>query len=202
MLFLEADIIIIKEINIDCLSQDQRMHFLQTLFQMTVIVLVSVIKHYHINRLHLFWDSLSLSLYIYIYIYIYIEKRERERERKREREREMNKSVKTNWNSFCVFYFWLFSTGFKPRSPKGEMFSRKKVFCTKIISKKFYLEYIFNFKSLCAIRQPTKKHWWCSISICWRKIILWNPSVFNWPLYIYCQNIWQSRLFLKGIDVL
>ena len=32
-------------------------------FQMTGIVHVSVINHYHINELHLFWDV----LYIYIY---------------------------------------------------------------------------------------------------------------------------------------
>ena len=40
------------------------MHFLQDVFQMTTIALISVINHYHINGLHLFWDI----LYIYIYI--------------------------------------------------------------------------------------------------------------------------------------
>ena len=33
-------------------------HFLLDVFQMTAIVLVSVINHYNINGLHLFWDSL------------------------------------------------------------------------------------------------------------------------------------------------
>ena len=32
----------------------QRMHFLQDVFQMTTIALVSIINHYHINGLHLF----------------------------------------------------------------------------------------------------------------------------------------------------
>ena len=35
----------------------QRIHFLQDVFQMTAILLVSVIKHYNIDGLHLFWDS-------------------------------------------------------------------------------------------------------------------------------------------------
>ena len=39
----------------------QRMRFLHDRFQMTAIALVSVINHYHINGLHLFWDT----LYIY-----------------------------------------------------------------------------------------------------------------------------------------
>ena len=34
------------------------MDFLQDMFQMTTIVLVSVINHYHNNGLHLFWDTL------------------------------------------------------------------------------------------------------------------------------------------------
>ena len=36
----------------------QRMDFLQHVFQMTAIVIVLVINHYHINGLHLFWDTL------------------------------------------------------------------------------------------------------------------------------------------------
>ena len=44
------------------MSPIQNMHFLQHKFQMTAIELVAVIKHYHINGLHLFWDN----LYIYI----------------------------------------------------------------------------------------------------------------------------------------
>ena len=43
----------------------QKMHFLQNVFQMNTIALVSVINPYHINGLHLY-----LSLYIYIYIYV------------------------------------------------------------------------------------------------------------------------------------
>ena len=40
------------------------MHFLQDVFQMTAIALVSVINHDHINELNLFWDT----LYIYVCI--------------------------------------------------------------------------------------------------------------------------------------
>ena len=40
------------------MSLSQRIKFLQDLFQMTGIVLLSVINHYHINGLHLFWDTL------------------------------------------------------------------------------------------------------------------------------------------------
>ena len=36
------------------------MHFLLDVFQMTAIALVSVINHYHINGLHLFWDTLYI----------------------------------------------------------------------------------------------------------------------------------------------
>ena len=34
------------------------MHFLQNVFEMTALTIISVINHYHINRLHLFWDIL------------------------------------------------------------------------------------------------------------------------------------------------
>ena len=64
---LEADIMTIKE-NIDLKSLTQRIHFLWNMFQMTTIGIVSVINRYHINGLHLFWDT----LYIYIYIYIVV----------------------------------------------------------------------------------------------------------------------------------
>ena len=50
------------------MSLAQRMHFLQNLFQMTAIALVSVLNYYHINGLHLFWDTLyifNVPLYIY-----------------------------------------------------------------------------------------------------------------------------------------
>ena len=40
------------------MSLAQRMHFLLDVFEMTAITLVSVINHYHINGLHLFWDNL------------------------------------------------------------------------------------------------------------------------------------------------
>ena len=40
------------------MSLTQRKHFLQDVFQMIAMALVSVINHYHINRLHLFWDTL------------------------------------------------------------------------------------------------------------------------------------------------
>ena len=42
------------------MSLTQRMHFLEDVFQMTGIVLVSGINHFHINGLHLFWDTLYL----------------------------------------------------------------------------------------------------------------------------------------------
>ena len=48
----------LKNNNIDLMSLAQRMHFLLDGFQMTAITLVSVINPYHINGLHLFWDSL------------------------------------------------------------------------------------------------------------------------------------------------
>ena len=44
------------------MSQAQRMHLLLDVFQMTAIVLISVINHYYINELNLFWDNLCLSL--------------------------------------------------------------------------------------------------------------------------------------------
>ena len=52
---LEADILTIKK-NLDLKSLAQMMYFLQDVFQMSAIALVSVINHYHINGLHLFWD--------------------------------------------------------------------------------------------------------------------------------------------------
>ena len=38
------------------------MHVLQDMFEMTAIALNLVIKHYHINGLHLFCDTLYVSL--------------------------------------------------------------------------------------------------------------------------------------------
>ena len=77
---LEAGrIIILKKYLI---SLAQRVHFLQDVLQMATIALVSVITHFHINGLHLFWDTLFVYIYIYIYIY-----REREREWKGERDK-------------------------------------------------------------------------------------------------------------------
>ena len=48
------------------MSLAQRMQFLQGVFQMTTIALLSVIKQYHINEGCIYFDT------IYIYIYIYI----------------------------------------------------------------------------------------------------------------------------------
>ena len=46
------------------MSQPQRKpFFLLDVFQMTDIALVSVKNHYHINRLHLFWDTLFFIKY-------------------------------------------------------------------------------------------------------------------------------------------
>ena len=47
---LEADVVTIKT-NIDLMSLAQRMHFLQDVFQMNGISLVSLINHNYINRL-------------------------------------------------------------------------------------------------------------------------------------------------------
>ena len=58
---LEADIVIIKR-NIDLMFLAQRMHFWLDVFQITAVVVVSVINHYHINRLHLFCDTLYLKI--------------------------------------------------------------------------------------------------------------------------------------------
>ena len=57
----EADIIKIKNNNFDLMFLAQRMRFLQYGFQMTAIALVSVINHYHINGLNLFWDTLLVD---------------------------------------------------------------------------------------------------------------------------------------------
>ena len=43
------------------MSLAQSMYFLQTVFQMTTIALVSVMNHNHINGLHLFWDTVYYS---------------------------------------------------------------------------------------------------------------------------------------------
>ena len=47
------------------MSQAERVHFLQ-MFQMTAIAFVSVINHYYINELHVFWDTLYINgLYLF-----------------------------------------------------------------------------------------------------------------------------------------
>ena len=53
---LEADISIKKTLIL--MSLAQRMHFLLDMFQMTTLVLVTVINHY---ILHLFWDTLYMK---------------------------------------------------------------------------------------------------------------------------------------------
>ena len=58
---LEVDIIIIQK-NINLMSLAQRIHFLQDMFQMTTIALVSVINPNPINGLHLFWDTLYVII--------------------------------------------------------------------------------------------------------------------------------------------
>ena len=40
------------------MSLAQRMYFLQDVYQMTAIAFVTVIIHYHINGVYLFWDTL------------------------------------------------------------------------------------------------------------------------------------------------
>ena len=51
------------------MSLAERIHFWQDMFQMTAITLVSVINHYHINGLHLLWDTLYITREISIIIY-------------------------------------------------------------------------------------------------------------------------------------
>ena len=68
---LKADIITIKK-NIDLMSLAQRMHFLQEVFQMTAIALISMINHYHTDGFYLFWDTIYIYIYIYIYISFYL----------------------------------------------------------------------------------------------------------------------------------
>ena len=58
LLVLKADIITIKE-DIDMMSLALRVYFLQDVIQITAIALVSVINHYHINGLHLFWGIID-----------------------------------------------------------------------------------------------------------------------------------------------
>ena len=47
------------------MSIAQRIYFLQDVFQMTTIVYVSVINHYHINRLYLFYfETPCICIYV------------------------------------------------------------------------------------------------------------------------------------------
>ena len=56
--------------NDDLMSLFQRTHFLQDVFQMTTIALVSVINHYHINGLHYF-ETPSNCNYLILLTYVY-----------------------------------------------------------------------------------------------------------------------------------
>ena len=62
---LEADMMMIIIIICFDLSSSKDV-FLQVMFQMTVIELVSVINDYHINGLHLFWDTLNMQRVTYL----------------------------------------------------------------------------------------------------------------------------------------
>ena len=70
------------------MSLAQRVHFLQNMFQMTALTFVSVINKYHINGLHLFWDTL----------YIILEK--------------LKQTVKKNLIIFCYWheFYWNFNS--------------------------------------------------------------------------------------------
>ena len=77
---LEADIIPPQKEqqtkqNIDLISLAQRMLFFQDVFQMAIIALVLIISNYHINGLHLFWDTLHVCVYIYIYVCVWEKER-------------------------------------------------------------------------------------------------------------------------------
>ena len=59
---LKADIITIKKN--DLMSRARKMHFLQDVFQMTALAIVSVINHYHRNGLHPFWDTFGVGFFV------------------------------------------------------------------------------------------------------------------------------------------
>ena len=52
----------------DLISPAQRMNLITDVFQMAGTAPLSNMNHYHINGLHLFWDTLFLYLSLYIYI--------------------------------------------------------------------------------------------------------------------------------------
>ena len=60
---LEAVIISIKKHWFDVSSSMDT--FLQDIFQMSAISLVSVINYYHINGFHLFWDTVFFFFFLY-----------------------------------------------------------------------------------------------------------------------------------------
>ena len=61
---LKADLITIKHW-FDIFSSNDA--FLPDVFQITTIVLVSVKNHYHIDGLHLFWDTLYICLGLFLF---------------------------------------------------------------------------------------------------------------------------------------
>ena len=71
----EADIITIKKTLIWCFWLKGCI-FYRTCSKMTIFAFVSVINHYHINGLHLFWDThhiiYAYSTLVVIYLIIYI----------------------------------------------------------------------------------------------------------------------------------
>ena len=50
------------------MSLAQKMHFLLDVFQMSAVMLISVMNHYHIYGLHLFWDTLYICVCVCVYV--------------------------------------------------------------------------------------------------------------------------------------
>ena len=71
---LEADIITIENKHWFDVSSSKDAFFLQDVFQMTTIMLVSVIKHYHIYGLRVFWDTVykTSSNWCFILVFVYL----------------------------------------------------------------------------------------------------------------------------------
>ena len=88
------------------------------------------------------------------------------------------KIKKVIWQIRIFLFFLLLSTSFDLRSLLGEIFVKKNYQVFKIVLKE-----LIGYKRSEKIKLVTKY-----IHIHWMKIIFWYPSVFNWPLYLCCQD--------------
>ena len=97
----------------------------------------------------------------------------------------MNKSGKTNRNiSFMLFIFYCSLLVLTLGHYQEKIFHEEKV-----------LESFL--KEMICSKRSNRMNRLYSILIHWIKIILWYPSVFNWPLYdlSYCRLLALSSLF-------